>query len=339
MKGHFAVTAPWLECHDKTIPARQHIALLLDLLSSRGVNMHYVLRHTGIFYDDLITQDLQVSPVQFSRLISNVAKLEQFPELSFLFGQQLIPSVFPTTSHILIHAPTVNTLMNNIALYSESYFPLSKLTTQFDDSGVYVFVEDPYGIEASLSSRDRIAYFRWLTEYVFTSVISLVNWRADTQLPWSVMVDWLCPPWQEHYQMYWEKVNFNQPMIALHLPKQYLDVTLKDSSSTLYKVARKITPIPSCGLLSHIRNVFRQNLVQVPSLNALSEMMLMSPATLKRRLKAHHHTYRSLLGEVNQQHALYLQQIKQWDDHQIAQEMQFFDVSNYRRAIRRWKTN
>lgn len=125
-------------------------------------------------------------------------------------------------------------------------------------------------------------------------------------------------------------------MASLHLPKECLELTISDRSSTLYKVAQQTTSLRPCGLLSYIRDQLRQE-QQVPSLNELSEMMNMSPATLKRRLKNHNSTYRSLLGEVNRQHAIYLQEMKKLDDVQIAKKMQFFDVSNYRRATKRWK--
>lgn len=301
--------------------------------------MHYALRNTGIFYEDLIEYDLMVSPSQLARLIHNVAKLEQFPELSFLFGQQLIPGAFSDSSHLIVHARTVRELVGNFVAYSEVYFPLVKLHERRDDTGIYLFEEDPFGEASSFSSGARIVYRRWLIEYVFTSIISATNWRANEKLPWSIKVDWNKPSWQEQYDVYWGKVDFRHSMASLHLPNECLEITISEQSSTLYKVAQQTTSLQPCGLLSYIREHFRQNQQQVPSLNDLSEMMNISPATLKRRLKNHNSTYRLLLNEINRQNALYLQDIHQLDDVQIARKMNFFDVSNYRRAVRRWSSS
>lgn len=301
--------------------------------------MHYALRNTGIFYEDLIECDLMVSPSQLARLIHNVAKLEQFSELSFLFGQQLIPGAFSDSSHLIVHATTVGELLGNFVAYSEVYFPLVKLRERRDDTGIYLFEEDPFGEASSLSSGARIVYRRWLIEYVFTSIISATNWRANEKLPWSVKVDWNKPSWQEQYDVYWGKVDFRQSMASIHLPHECLELTISERSSTLYKVAQQTTSVRPCGLLSYIREHFRQNQQQVPSLNDLSEVMNMSPATLKRRLKNHNSTYRLLLNEINRQNALYLQDVHQLDDVQIAHKMNFFDVSNYRRAVRRWSSS
>ncbi|WP_264907623.1 AraC family transcriptional regulator ligand-binding domain-containing protein [Vibrio sp. STUT-A11] len=340
MKGSHALVPQWTERNDKVVPARQHIALLLDLLSNRGVNMHYALRNTGIFYQDLIERDLMVSPAQLARLIHNMTKLEQFPDLSFLSGQQLIPGAFSDSSHLIVHAATVRELIGNFVAYSEIYFPLLKLRERMDETGLYLFEEDPFGEASSLSSGARIAYRRWLIEYVFTSIISATNWRADKKIPWSVKVDWSAPCWQEQYDVYWGKVEFKQSMASLFLPKECLELTISDRSSTLYKVAQQTTSLRPCGLLSFIRERLQQNQQQVlPSLNDLSEMMNISPATLKRRLKSHSSTYRLLLSEINRQNALYLQEIHKLDDVQIARRMNFFDVSNYRRAVRRWGAN
>ncbi|WP_417877001.1 AraC family transcriptional regulator ligand-binding domain-containing protein [Vibrio sp.] len=339
MKGSHALVPQWTERNDKVVPARQHIALLLDLLSNRGVNMHYALRNTGIFYQDLIERDLMVSPAQLARLIHNMTKLEQFPDLSFLSGQQLIPGAFSDSSHLIVHAATVRELIGNFVAYSEIYFPLLKLRERMDETGLYLFEEDPFGEASSLSSGARIAYRRWLIEYVFTSIISATNWRADQKLPWSVKVDWSAPCWQEQYDVHWGTVEFRQSMPSLHLPKECLEFTISDRSSTLYQVAQQTTSLRPCGLLSFIREQLRQDPQQVPSLNYLSEMMNISPATLKRRLKSHSSTYRLLLSEINRQNALYLQEIHKLDDVQIARRMNFFDVSNYRRAVRRWGAN
>lgn len=281
MKGNHAFVPQWTERNDKVVPARHHIALLLDLLSNRGINMNYALRHTGIFYEDLIAYDLMVSPEQFARLISNIAKLEQFPEISFLFGQQLIPGAFSASSHLLVHAPTLKEMIENLTTYSEVYFPLVKLRSQFDDSGVYLFAEDPYGETSSLTLSYRGTYRRWLIEYVFTAVISTTNWRVDKTMPWSVKVDWKVPCWQEQYDMYWRNVDFRQPMVLLHLPHEYLELKVEDRSATLYKVAQKSTPVPPTGLLSFIRDQCKDNEQNAPSLNELSAAMNMSPATLK----------------------------------------------------------
>lgn len=337
MKGNHASLPQWTERNDKVVPARHHIALLLDLLDSRGINMHYVLRNTGIFHQDLIERDLMVSPAQLARLIHNITKQEQFPDLSFLSGQQLIPGAFSDSSHLITHAATVRDLIGNFVAYSEVYFPLVKLREKMDETGLYLFEEDPFGESNSMGSGVRLSYHRWLIEYVFTAIISATNWRASQKLPWDIKVDWPTTCWQEQYDVYWGKVDFNQSITSLHLPKEYLQLTIPDRSSTLYKVAQQTTSLRPCGLLSFIRDQLRHDNQHLPSLNELSEMMNISPATLKRRIKNHSSTYRSLLGEVNHQQAIYLQEVKALDDVQIAKKMQFFDVSNYRRAIKRWK--
>lgn len=337
MKGNHASLPYWTERNDKVVLARHHIALLLDLLDSRGINMHYVLRNTGIFHQDLIERDLMVSPAQLARLIHNITKQEHLPDLSFLSGQQLIPGAFSGSSHLIVHAATVRDLISNFVAYSEIYFPLVKLRERIDETGLYLFEEDPFGESNSMSSGARTSYHRWLIEYVFTAIISAANWRAGQKLPWHVKVDWCTPCWQEQYDVYWGKVDFNQPITSLHLPKEYLPLTILDRSSTLYKVAQQTVSLRPCGLLSFIRDQLRHDQQHPPSLNKLSETMNMSPATLKRRLQSHSSNYRSLLGEVNHQNAIYLQEVKALDDVQIAKKMQFFDVSNYRRAIKRWK--
>ncbi|MGB2078394.1 MAG: AraC family transcriptional regulator ligand-binding domain-containing protein [Vibrio sp.] len=326
----------WTERQDKVLSARQHVALLLDLLNHKGINLHYVLRHTGIFYDDLICQDVIISPAQLSRLISHISKLEQFPEISFLYGQQHLMNPVADLSHLLFHAPTVQNMIENLVDYCELFFPLLKLSAIYDQTGVYLVDDDPYGETGAYHLGVGDLYRRWLIESVFTAIITATNWRMEQRLNWSAKLDWSQPRWKAQYEIYWERVSFNSSMTLLHLPTEQLQLPIKNRSATLYQVAKNAIAQPPCGLLSFVRQQFRENQSDVPTLDQLSAMMGMSPANLKRRLKAHHSSYRSVLAQVNRQHALYLQEVKQLNDLQIAQHMQFFDVSNYRRALKRW---
>ncbi|MGO0307381.1 hypothetical protein ACTL6P_12370 [Endozoicomonas acroporae] len=77
---------PWLENDSRFIKAHQQPAVLIDLASSRGIEKHRLLRHTGLFYEDIITGNVIISPEQFLQLISNTRKLLKGDDVSFLFG-------------------------------------------------------------------------------------------------------------------------------------------------------------------------------------------------------------------------------------------------------------
>ncbi|SHO55098.1 AraC family transcriptional regulator [Vibrio quintilis] len=325
------------ERDQKLIPAEHHLALLLDLVKERGLNLHYVLRRTGIFYEDLFSGEMKISPKQFARLALNLSQLENEPSLSFVFGQRLFPGALGTPAHLLTHAPTLRVLLENLCQHALTFFPLLQLRIRETDSRFYLLVDDPFGESFALSDKARTAYLRWLTESLFTAVISLARWRLGSALPWQAVVLWKAPGWQEQYQMYWgDAVQFGQQITALSLPSQWLDRSLPESSPALYALAQSQTEAPATGMLSWIRQQFRAAPATPPSLEALARQMAISPATLKRHLKAHSASYRQLLDEVRQQQASYLRVVYGFDDERIASELKFFDVSNFRRALRRW---
>ncbi|CAM3624281.1 DNA-binding transcriptional regulator GadX [Vibrio aerogenes CECT 7868] len=325
------------ERDQKLIPAEHHLALLLDLVKERGLNLHYVLRRTGIFYEDLFSGELKISPRQFARLVFNLSQLENEPSLSFVFGQRLFPGSLGTSAHLLTHAPTLRALLDNLCQYVLTFFPLLQLRIRETESRCYLLVEDPFGESFALSDKSKTAYLRWLTESLFTAIISFTRWRLGCALPWQAVVHWKAPDWQAQYQMYWgEAIQYAQQITALSLPSQWLDRPLPDSSPTLYALAQSQMPPPATGMLSWIRQQFRAAPATPPSLEALARQTETSPATLKRHLKAHHASYRVLLDEVRQQQAVYLRSVYGFDDERIASELKFFDVSNFRRALRRW---
>ncbi|WP_427980310.1 AraC family transcriptional regulator ligand-binding domain-containing protein [Agarivorans sp.] len=330
----------WWEREQAYIPAQGHLALLLDLLADRGLNFNYVLSRTSIFYEDVFSGEYRVSNKQLAQLCLNISKLPGQQQLSFLFGQRLLPGMFQDYSHLLSHAPNLASALAILEDYASIYFPMLKLRTQLSAQRCQLFVEDAFGeLAAHKSSGDRQRLRIWLIEALFTAVLSFCQWRAAKPLPWQVNLAFPAPAWPELYEVYLGRtLNFNCAYSSLSIDVAYLEPLWPEHSETRFRLAlAKLKQSQSNqGLLSLVRTLMRQELPHLPSLAELAEQLAMSPATFKRKLQQHHSCYRILCDEVRQEQVFHLREEYGYSDEQLAQQLNFFDVSNFRRALRRW---
>lgn len=103
-------------------------------------------------------------------------------------------------------------------------------------------------------------------------------------------------------------------------PANFL-VKYKDLNSVSVRVRR------------HLRDMAPDNW---PDFTALAEQMGLSPATLRRRLNAEGHSYRTLTSELRKELAMALLSDDSVSNAQIAEKLGFTEYSSFYRAFRQW---
>ncbi|WBA79680.1 AraC family transcriptional regulator ligand-binding domain-containing protein [Endozoicomonas sp. GU-1] len=140
---------------------------MIDLASSRGVEKHRLLRHTGLFYEDIITGNVIISPEQFLQLISNTRKLLKGDDVSFLFGHRLFPGNCGNLTEALLCS---GNLYQALKMFCSNYLttsPLLAMHMDMDDQFCHIRFFDTCGIQenerfvldtmmAAISQRTRI---------------------------------------------------------------------------------------------------------------------------------------------------------------------------------------
>ena len=80
---------PYLNQDDKYLTAQGLITTLVELALSRGVELHKLLRGTGVFEQDLMSVQHQFSISQQVRLLAQFKVLMKSADSGFLLGSQL----------------------------------------------------------------------------------------------------------------------------------------------------------------------------------------------------------------------------------------------------------
>ena len=87
-------------------------------------------------------------------------------------------------------------------------------------------------------------------------------------------------------------------------------------------------------LLDAVRYYLRRS--SNASLPAIAGKLGLSPASLKRKLADHDTTFSLLHDDIRRQQAIYYLQVQKLNNEQSALKMAFTDITNFRRAVKRW---
>lgn len=322
------------ECDSRFIAAHHLPAVLIDLARSRGIDSHHLLRGCELFYDDIVTGQAQISPGQFLRLIANAQKLLNAADTSFLFGQRLWPGHYGAGSHLLEQADHLLQALEDLVTYRALLSPLLTPVLHLDDRYLHLYWRDSCG------AAERLPF---LLEASMTAVVALARRQQNERLPWRFQFAYAEP---SHVEQYWvhlgEALSFDRPSTVMSLPREHLLQPWPNGGATGARVARQACneQLQNWGwqrsLLDELHAHLSAHIRQPLSLERVASAFATSPATLKRKLGKHGTHFQEQLDLARRDLALYLYQVKGYNNDEVAQRLGFNDITNFRRSFKRW---
>ncbi|UQY33674.1 AraC family transcriptional regulator [Pseudomonas fulva] len=328
------MSAAGYECDSRFIAAHHLPAILIDLARSRGIDTHHLLRGCELFYDDIITGQARISPGQFLRLIANAEKLLSAADTSFLFGQRLWPGHYGAASHLLEQADNLLQALEDLVTYRALLSPLLTPVLHLDDHYLHLYWRDSCG------AAERLPF---LLEASMTAVVALSRRKQNERLPWRFQFAYAEP---NHVEQYWvhlgDALSFDRPSTVMSLPREYLLRPWPNGGATGARVARQACTeqLQRWGwqhsLLDELHAHLSAHIRQPLSLERVAGAFATSPATLKRKLGKHGTHFQERLDLARRDLALYLYQVKGYNNDEVAQRLGFNDITNFRRSFKRW---
>ncbi|MCF2946829.1 AraC family transcriptional regulator [Paraglaciecola aquimarina] len=313
---------------DKSIPAHQLAASVLDFSHSRQVNKDKLLRGTGIFSQDLIS-DKKLSSQQLLKLLNNAQDLTPGNDSAFLLGNRLFPSNYGAISNALMHSRNLSDMLNVLAVLRSQICPFFSANAYTTAHRHYLLITDTVGCKNQL---------QFLCELYFSALVSATKLIFGQRIPFQFDFPFARPKYIQEYEVHLgHRLNFSQPMLSISFDKKCLSTPNQHSSENLkwhaIKQAKHL-PMPKQGFLEAVRRhlTAQHNM----GLQHIADLFDMSPATFKRKLKQHGVSFQQLQDELGKQQALFLLQIQQLSNEQSANLMHFNDISNFRRSVKRW---
>ncbi len=93
---------------------------------------------------------------------------------------------------------------------------------------------------------------------------------------------------------------------------------------------------PASGFIESVFLYLLDHIREPIGLEQVAAAFSMSSATFKRKLKKHHCQFQKLQDKARLHVSLYLLHINGWNNDQVADYLNFNDLTNFRRAFKRW---
>ncbi len=317
-----------LTVNDKFLPGRQLAASLMSVAVARGAPEHKLLRGTGIFADDLVSDNV-LSCLQVQKLAANTLQYTKGYDVSFRFGQQLVTGYLNDALPYFLHCRHFGQCMRALPVLQTLISPFVSAQRYDDETSYYYLLQDAVG-----SGK----LFVFMVEAYCAALVALAKLCTGKRLPFHFDFPFGRP---RHIQEYEEnlgyRLRFNQPVFAIRIDKAALFAPCLQANPTLNTYARyrlKQQRTYRIGLLDTIRGML--NTHSSLTLPEAAGKLSMSPASLKRKLSEHNTSFSDLHDNIRRQQAIFYLQVQKLNNEQGALKMAFSDITNFRRAVKRW---
>jgi AraC-like DNA-binding protein len=315
---------------DPFIPARHQPALVLDYGRSRDVPVAGLVRGTGLLAADVPAAGGLLAPRDYLQLLANVQGALASPDTSFMLGQQMLPGHYGAVSHALLHAQNLRQALTTLVAWQSRLCPLLSPRWREEGELAVLYWSDAFGAPGQLP---------FLVEMHMTAVVALCRWLGGQRLPWRFCFNRCAPRQREQHEVHLgPALQFDCHLDAMLIDAQWLDQPWPRGNATAAAVAldeiAHATDAPA--LLVALYDYLLQQIRCAPTLEGTAAAFGTSAATLKRHLARHGTHFQAELDQVRTHVALYLFQMRRYDNEQAAAYLGFHDATNFRRSFKRW---
>lgn len=331
---------PYFEQHEKTLNVQLLVILLVELAQQRGVHADKILKGTKLFSQDLSRANVLLSHAQVARLIENTCKYLPQADVPFLIGSRVFPQYLGNVGQALFHSPNIETMLRISKLFHHVLFPFQFMKSVRTQDHQYLIFNPAMSMENT-------TYRRFMNELLVSFLMSIAKQRGILLNQIEVRFPYQKPQHIEQYQVYLPcKYHFLAPAKEMFAPLQ-----IKFSQSLLKKPFEQSNKILTHHSIKKIQGrqtktsflqfvmqlVYRRVATQKEvSLEWLAAHLVMSPATLKRKLSAHGISFQQLHDMMRQQQAVFLLTEQGLNNEKVASRLNFSDITNFRRSFKRW---
>ena len=306
-----------------------------------GVAAEDVLAHTGLSVDDLTNPDTLTSSAQYLTATRNAARLRPDTAAGLRAGQHLHASSIGMFGYALLCAESLRHAFDT----GVRYHTLANATMQVDwvQQGADVVWQFSKHSKAAL---DKLSaeHYRFLVDLQLACQVTTTrDIMGDWCVPAQVRMEGPAPPYaQEMLTVFNCPVAFDQGVNELHYPAAWLTLApplanpiaatqaSRSCAAMLEDLQRK------SGISSLVYGELTRTPGQFPDIEQVADALCMTSRTLRRKLDAENTSYSDLLDQVRQALAIDYLHVGYLHHDDIAAALGFSDVTNFRRAFKRW---
>lgn len=300
---------------------------LFSLAIARGADRNKLLHGTGIFIDDFHNKH-KLSSKQILKLCDNAKQQIKSNDLSFQLGHSIINKIPNELITMLKSAKSFKRCLKLLGVINAQYFGLVSAHQFRDNTNQYIVLQDAIGLGKN-------------TTFIFEAALAALQALSKTCLGHRMKCTFYfkgeAPKYIYEYEMnLGYSLNFSQTLFMIKIPHQEANIKFQEENVKLQRYIfqnqldkRKY----KATIIDKVRSQLRVN--PQLSLPLIANYHDISIATFKRILKEHGTSFQRIEDELRCQQALYYLQIKKLKNEQSAKNMQFSDINNFRRVVKR----
>lgn len=313
---------------DKALPARQLAQSLVQVAVARGAPEQKLLRGTGIFSEDLLTAK-PISCNQLQRLCGNATQHYKGFDLAFQFGHHLVSAFVNDALPYFTHAQNFGECLRALPSFQTRLYPFVSAFRYDEGDDILLVLQDAMG-----SGKQ----FRFMAEAYCAALVALARHCTGKRLALHFSFPFARPRQiQEYEEGLGFRLAFDQPFFTIKVARAELATPCLQPNRMFKQFAlRRFLEQREyrVTLLDAVRYHLRRS--SNATLPAIAGELGISPASLKRKLADHDTTFSLLHDDIRRQQAIYYLQVQKLNNEQSALKMAFTDITNFRRAVKRW---
>jgi AraC-like DNA-binding protein len=310
---------------------------LSAVLEQQGIDFEKYLVAFGIEKQDFKTPQAAIPVAVFEQIMEKILALPQSSHLGLRVGKRLHIAHHGALGLAILNAPCLRSIVQVVVDFIVTRIPFIELSVQETSHDIRVLAHD--------LKWEREVH-RFLVEVVAMAFINLqraMNERGNNIVIRTVMLDYSDNNFRDIYLEAWQiETRFNQAFSGFVLSKDEADDPLVDSDVVSFEQAvmlcqqEKQLIVDNATTAGKVRHHFHTQLGHLPSLANTAESLALSQRTLHRELQKEGVSFSGLLDEWLARQAKEMLLARGLSVQQTADELGYAEVSNFRRAFKRW---
>jgi AraC-like DNA-binding protein len=323
---------------NQRIFAPYKIAVLVDTVASHGISADVVLARTGLTLDEINDPHALTSIGQYITAYENIVAAGADFSVAYTVGARLHLSAYGMYGYALICSPTIRDFFDFAVRYHPLATPALQLGwRQEGDLAIWEFNE----VYRRLMSTDlrnfviRQQMMQNATHMRDVAGTSIRPLRALFALPDAGNTDddaivLGCPC---HFEQATHELHYPATVLeqAPELANRLTRIMLQETCDRLIGQAKAAS-----GISGEVYRLLMLAPVRYSSMQAVAVQLGMTERTLRRRLESEDSKYADIVDDVRKRLTLEYLDTTRLSADDIALKVGFSDISNLRRAVKRW---
>jgi AraC-like DNA-binding protein len=308
-----------------------YLRAMADQVASRGADAEAWLARAGVAIDG---ESVELRLLDFERLILDALQRTREPALALLTGQRLQVTAHGVLGYAVQSCASIRQAISLFESFMQLRFSLLALGVEErgDEFRVVYRETRPLGAIAG----PVIEAVMMATKNLLDAVTPARIARVAFAFPKPIYAELA-------RSLFDAEIRYGAPWSGFTLPRHIVDEPLRAADPDAFREAiaiceRELARLPADPTLAgRVRRLLLEPHRGFPSLAVTARILHLGPRTLHRRLLDEGTSYRAILEDVRRTLALEHLRVGQLTVAEIANQLGYTDLANFRRAFKRWE--